>query len=427
MNAHCQSQLFQFWSQLSENEKKALQIQIEHIDEATLKRQRALIKEKDKILSLTEKESLEPFDDFGQSGNKEDRQRGEQLIAEGRLGCVLVAGGQGTRLQFSGPKGCYPISVVHHKSLFQLFAERVVVAGKRAGRLLSVAIMTSPDNDEETRQFFQTHHYFGLKPEQIAFFVQETLPLLDEEGSLFLKSPWEIAVGPDGNGHLLVQFAKAGILSQWVARGIEHVHIVLVDNPLADPFDPELLGYHDRKKAEITLKCIERIDPEESVGVIVRKNGKIDVLEYSEMTCEEKQARLTDQKLKHRCANISLFCFSLAFIARMFQAKQQLPLHVAKKSALCVDQAGKTHLSDRPIAWKFETFIFDWLKYAESSAAIIFPRQICFSPLKNLNGENSPATVKKALFERDRQIVRELTGLEPSSFPFELPAEFYNF
>lgn len=414
-------QLFRFWPTLTEAQKMALKNQLEQVNLEILARQKQLLQEAPSSVEST----LEAFDDFAFAGNQENQFAGKRLIEEGRVGCLVLAGGQGTRLQFSGPKGTYPISVIKRKSLFQLCAEKVKAASQWAGRPLNLAIMTSPDNDEETRLFFQQHNYFGLDSSQVFFFVQGTLPFLDDKGHLFLKTPWQLSTGADGNGHSLLCFVQSGILEKWMQQGIEYVNVILVDNPLADPFDAELVGFHQQQGVDITLKCTEKVNPEEKVGVLVKQNGCCSVIEYSEIAEKEKNARRRDGRLKHCCSNLSLFCFSLSFIQDMASTKASLPLHKAWKAAQYVDEEGNSRLSSKPMAWKFETFIFDWLFYTQKVAALLYPREQCFAPLKNLTGPDSAETVREALQRRDRAIIQELTGLTPPDFPFELAADFY--
>lgn len=416
-----ESPIFQFWDELTLDQKNALTHQLQNIDIQRLKDQRSI------ILSPppSSTEDLTSFDEFTFSGNIDDQLRGETLIKQGKLGCLLLAGGQGTRLRHNGPKGTYPISVVKNKSLFQLCAEKVKAASEKMEYPLKLAIMTSPENDQETRSFFKTHDFFGLQESQISFFIQGSLPFLDANGQLFLQSPCQIAEGPDGNGGSLLSFAKSGILNQWMEEGIEHVHIILVDNPLADPFDPELLGFHVKKRDEITLKCTEKTHPNEKVGVLIKQDNRCGVIEYSEMSEEEKQARRDNGKLKHCCANLSLFCISLSFIDRMVTENKSLPLHKAWKSTSYVNKNGVTILSERPNAWKFEMFIFDWLYETKKVSALIYPREQCFAPLKNSEGADSPETVRQALQEYDKRVIEEITGLAAPSFPFELSPKFH--
>lgn len=414
-------QIFQFWSSLTEEQKLTLEQQLQQVNLDLLQQQKQLVVE-----SLAEQETtFEAFEEFAFAGNLVDQERGQQLIQQGKLGCLLLAGGQGSRLQFNGPKGCYPISVIKQKTLFQLCAEKVAAASQLAGRPLLLAIMTSPENDQETRLFFQTHAYFGLAPAQVSFFVQETLPFLDAEGHLFLKSADQLATGADGNGHTLLHFVRSGIWDQWSQQGVEYVHVILIDNPLADPFDAELLGFHERQKVEVTLKCTEKVRADEKVGVLVKQADHFQVVEYSELSAAEKQAKRPDGKLKHCCANLSLFCFSMSFMHRLADENLSLPLHKAWKATYYADEEGVSRLAQQPMAWKFETFIFDWLAYTSKVAALLYSREKCFAPLKNLTGADSPETVRMALQQADRLVIENVTGLPAPDFPFELAAEFY--
>lgn len=377
-------QLFRFWDDLTAKQKEKFENQLAQIDLQILQKQQELIANP----TLADPSSFEPFHDFAYSGNVSYRKIGQALIQKGAVGCLLLAGGQGTRLGHTGPKGTYPI--LPGKSLFQLCAEKVLAASNWAKHPLQLAIMTSKDNDAETRAFFQQHQFFGLNSSQISFFNQGSLPFLEAKGHLFLQTPWQIAEGANGNGESLLHLAHSGILQKWNNQGIEMITVIPVDNPLADPFDPELIGFHADHKNEITLKCAEKKDPEEKVGVVVKKGDRCTIIEYMEFPESEKNARQEDGTLKHRCANLGLFCFSLSFIQKIVKEGHSLPLHQAWKKTQTIDNEG-LH------AWKFETFIFDWLNFASRVEALIYPREECFAPLKNLTGADSPETVRRSL------------------------------
>lgn len=364
-----------------------------------------------------------PFNDFDDSGNSENRFFGQKLIENGELGCLVLAGGQGTRLKATGPKGCYPISLIKNKSLFQLLAEKVKAASVLAKRPLKLAVMTSKENDLETKTFFKNHDFFGLETSQVDFFIQGELPFLTDQGELFYKKENELMMGPDGNGSSLIEFVKSGVWKKWKESGITSLHVVLIDNPLVDPFDAELIGYHKKHALDATLKCTKKSEPHEKVGVVVSfEKGQVGVVEYSELSEKEKEARREDGLLTYGCANLSLFCFSMDFIKKLEEEKKAIPLHKAWKEATMIDSKG---VSSKIMAWKFETFIFDWLSYANNVRVLLYPRKECFAPLKNFSGADSPTTVKEALLERDRIALKALTGLPAPNFPFELPADFY--
>ncbi|MBA3721587.1 MAG: UDPGP type 1 family protein [Parachlamydiaceae bacterium] len=413
-------QIFRFWDRLSLNEQSSLLNQIKLFDWEILKRQKLLISSSETLHQGT----FEPFVDFVNSGNNIDWNEGQTRICQGQLGCLLLAGGQGTRLGSSDPKGMYPTSLINKKSLFQICSEKVLAASKQAGIPLSFAIMTSPINSEATINYFKKNHFFGLDEDQISFFTQGMLPFLNDNGALFLEEKNKISTGPNGNGLCLREFVDAGIWTKWKKKGIRYVNMILIDNPLADPFDPELLGFHIRQNVDITSKSAEKKSPEEKVGLLVKQNGLYRVIEYSEMPDKEKNAVDPSGNLLHRCANLSLFCFTMDFIDKV-ASKKDLPLHSAWKCAKIINDQGLSLMPTEPNAWKFETYIFDVFQYTNRIAALLYPRAQCFAPLKNGTGDNSLETVQKAIQEREKVIIKSLTGKEPPPIPFELAADFY--
>lgn len=398
-----QTHLLAEWHSLSHEMQEKLLKQIEQLNCDVFKKQQELIALGFNPVTGT----MQPFTDYDYSGNVINKEHGLNLIRQGKVGCLLIAGGLGTRLGCNGPKGVIPVTPIKHKSLFQLFAEKTLAAGKQAGQTLHMAIMTSPQNDVETRSFFQNHSNFGLNPNQLHFFSQGTLPFLDENKNLFLENDSQIAHGPDGNGSSLYHFVQSDLWKQWKAHGIEYVTFILVDNALADPFDAELVGYHAHQQDDVTIKCVKKRDAEEKVGVLVRYNNQIHVQEYLEMPSEECYAINDNGSLKHICANISQFCFHMPFIQKC--AKMDMPLHSNLKTKV----------------WKFERFIFDVLSNTQKVHALLYPREVCFSPLKNSFGKDSLQTVQDDLQARDRIILQEITHKTLPNYPFELAQDFY--
>lgn len=413
--------LFQFWEISTVSERRALLSEIAQIDRIRLAEQRHLLNMSASPISLT----YEPFEGAVPVGNAERRRAGKEALRAGAIACLVLAGGQGTRLGFTGPKGFYPLSIVRSKSLFQLLAEKTAAASRWANRPLFLAIMVSPDQEQVVRRFFDSHDNFGLSSSQFDLCVQQHLPLLDSTGALLLKSRSQLCTGPDGNGHCFHALARAGLLSRWKDAGVKAVHIVPVDNPLADPFDPELAALLLEEEADIACTCSERLDVEEAVGLLVQTPHGCRVIEYTELPHTEREARQADGSLKHRCANLGLFSFSLPFIWRIVQEKRQLPLHRAWKRAEVADHQGNPSHSPHPIAWKFETFLFDWLSHAQHIAVQMAPRNTCFSPLKEKSGRHSPDCVRRHLQQREAHLLSALTGLPSPSFPFELDPSFY--
>jgi UDP-N-acetylglucosamine/UDP-N-acetylgalactosamine diphosphorylase len=413
-----QQHLLSYWELLNSDEKANLLAQVEALDVHAFTQQKEVLK----VNASQAHTALEPITDYTNSGNVQDREVGLRLIAEGKVGCMLMAGGQGTRLGLEGPKGMCSVSVIKDKSLFQLFAEKVLAAGKQAGRPLTLAIMTSPLNHDATYDFFLQNNFFGLKPEQLFLFPQSMLPFLNQDGQLFLENPSKIAEGPDGNGLALKHFVGKGIWKKWNDLGINYVNYILVDNPLADPYDAELIGFHHRQQAEVTVKGTSRRHAQEKVGLLVKEDAALRVVEYSEFPEEERVALSEDGGLKHRCANISLFCFSMDFIARSATKYQEMPLHLALKPANALDASNTVQKIN---AGKFETFIFDLLPLSKRTSVLLYPREECFAPLKNLTGDNTVADVKRALQEYDAKVFVQVFGHKPPEHPFELAQEYH--
>lgn len=399
-----QQHLLSHWAELDTEQKKHILSQVETIDPKNFLVRRSL------VLNLVKTDStpLSPPKEVFYSGNESDYQKGKELTSEGKVGTIVMAGGQGTRLGFNGPKGIYPVSLIKHKSLFQLLAEKTKAASKQAGVSLSMALMTSPLNHQETIDFFESHHFFGLDKDQISFFSQSMVPLMTEEGNLFLEHGL-IAMGPDGNGEALTHFVQQGIWRKWTEKGIDYLNFILIDNALADPFDAELVGFHSRHHCTITVKGCLREDPREKVGLLVEQNQQTAVVEYSEIEEEERTAKTAEGKLKYPCANLSLFCFSMDHVLELSKKNEQLPYHLAHKKGV----------------WKFEKFIFDLLPFSNNVKILVYPREECFAPLKNKEGEGSVEMVQKALLARDRQILASITGNPPPDHPFELSPDFY--
>lgn len=414
LNSIGETHLLNKWSSLNPDQQMVLLKEIEQIDIEIFKRQQAALSCYLKKKSETANQEWAPFNDFNQAGSESQKRLGKRLIAEGKVGCLLVAGGQGTRLSFDAPKGTFPVSLIKQKSLFQIFAEKTIAASKQAHHLLPLAIMTSPLNHEATLDFFKKHQNFGLADEQLYFFCQPQLPFIDNESHLILKNDFLIAKGPDGNGSSLAAFLNSGIWEIWNHQGIKYVNYILVDNPLADPFDAELIGFHQQNECEITVKCVERAFPDERVGLLVNSEKGVQIVEYTEIQDQERIALNTDGRLKHRCTNISLFCFSMDFIKRA-ASSAALPWHFAHKA---VSYNG-------PLGWKFETYIFDYLTLAERVKALLYPRSQCFAPLKNGSGLDSLNTVQEALLQNDKASLESICGHPVNCGIIELDEQFH--
>lgn len=411
-----QEHLLSYWEHLCISEKKSLLQQIYELNIKLVKHQKSLFSQP-KI-----KKHYAPITSFTSANNNPlYEQTGYQLLQQKKVGCIVLAGGQGSRLKYDGPKGLFPVSPIKKKTLFQLIAEKVKAASSLVNQELPIAFMLSPLNQKTTITYFKEHNFFGLNPNQIDFFVQPMWPLLDPNYNLFLESPSKIAFGPNGNGCISNCLLNSSIWNKWHKQGIQMVSIIPIDNPLALPFDIQLFGFHRQSKNDVSIKTSFRSTPEENVGILAKsqKTNKTLVIEYSEISEQDRFAKNKDNSLKYSLANIGLYCFSMDFIKKT--ANKILPIHYVKKSVSAL------HSTDNTLhAWKFEQFIFDLFNYANKSDILVYPRDECFAPLKNLNGDQSIQTVREALLTRERRLFQQATGIQLApNTKFELDANFY--
>jgi UDP-N-acetylglucosamine/UDP-N-acetylgalactosamine diphosphorylase len=332
---------------------------------------------------------------------------GEELIRAGKIAAFTVAGGQGTRLGWNGPKGTFPATPLTGKPLFQCFAEQILAARRKYDVEIPWYIMTSPLNDADTRAFLANHNYFGLTAQDIIIFPQGTIPSFDPaSGKLLLADKGEVAVNPDGHGGSLKALRASGALEDMARRGVEHVSYFQVDNPLVKAIDPLFIGLHahaDDSSAEISSKMVAKTYPAEKVGVFCRVDGKTVVVEYSDLPEELADQRTEDGRLRFNAGSIAIHIFSVPFIERLTDGDSAfaLPYHRAMKKASYVDvQTGDLVEPTKPNVVKLEMFVFDALMFAESSTVLQTPRAEEFAPIKNADGVDSPATSFQLQTER---------------------------
>ncbi len=326
------------------------------------------------------------------------QQTGEELLKAGRVGAILVAGGQGTRLGFEKPKGEFPIGPVSQSTLFQILAEQVLARSRRAGKPIPYFIMTSDATHEETVAFFSSHNYFGLPPGDAFFFEQGNMPAVDEaSGKLLMADKGTLSTSPDGHGGMLAALAKAGLLDEMQRRGIELLHYHQVDNPTAIVCDPVFLGFHAEREAEMSIKVVAKRSAGERMGVAVDVDGRTQIIEYSDLPADV--AAKTDERgeLLLWAGSTAIHVFSRSFLDRVAHSETALPFHIAHKKVPYCDEQGAHVAPERENAYKFERFIFDALPAARRSLVLETDRSREFNPVKNATGDDSPETARDAL------------------------------
>jgi UDP-N-acetylglucosamine/UDP-N-acetylgalactosamine diphosphorylase len=314
---------------------------------------------------------------------------GEAALRKGEVAIFVVAGGQGSRLGYEGPKGMFEISPIRHKTLFQLFAEKIRAMSLRYNVALPWFIMTSEENDKATRAYFRDNDYFGLGRENIFIFQQGMIPAIDTSGKLVLKDKHEIFMNPNGHGGSLLALQISGATAEMRKRGIKYIFYFQVDNPLVIIADPLFIGYHILNNADMSAKVLPKTCPEERVGVYGYINGKMGVIEYSDLTPEEMYAKDGKGSLLYNAGNIAIHIISVDFVEKLNQGGLKLPYHVARKK---ID----SHKGEID-GIKFETFVFDAFAHAERYAILEVKREDNFAPVKNKEGVDSPSTAKEMM------------------------------
>ncbi|MDR2017461.1 MAG: UTP--glucose-1-phosphate uridylyltransferase [Syntrophobacterales bacterium] len=335
---------------------------------------------------------------------REAHRLGEAMLKEDKVAALIVAGGQGSRLGFEGPKGAFPISPVRNKSPFHLFAEALKAMSIRYGATIPLLIMTSRENHRETQRYFESFRHFDLDPHNVHFFQQGMLPTMTPSGQLILKDETHLFANPDGHGGSLKAIHDSGLLDLLLSTGYTDLFYCQVDNPLVKMADPVFLGYHRMADAEMSTKVVRRTNIEEKVGVYVTLDGKERILEYSDLGGTHMSLLDANGEVLYWGGNTAIHAFNLSFIKHLNHHGFHLPCHRASKVVDSLGNDGKTTKID---GWKFETFVFDAIPMAQKTCCMEVIREEEFSPVKNREGVDSPLTARSAMSNLFRKWLEE--------------------
>lgn len=331
---------------------------------------------------------------------------GGEALRAGKIGILLVAGGQGSRLGFEHPKGMYPVGPLSDATLLEIHLKKAVALTKKYGAAVPVYLMTSPVTHDEQLEFLADHKNFGLPEDDLLVFCQGTMPAVDANtGKLLLAGPGELFKSPDGHGGTVAALDKSGAIDHMRRRGVEQLFYFQVDNPLVPIGDAELIGYHLLAESELTSIAVAKQTPEEKLGNFVMLGDRLHVIEYSDFPDEVAQQTGSDGSLKFWAGSIAIHVFGVAFLKRMLTLKDALPFHIANKKVPHIDAAGKLIEPGKPNALKFERFIFDLLPQAKRPIVVEYTEEECFAPLKNAPGapKDTPEYVQQFMVNQHRE------------------------
>jgi len=409
LEAAGQGHLLRFFDELDDAQKRSLLGQISALDLASLPR---LVREyvtSKPAFALPQdirpapyyprdpRSAVRPWDE------EKFRGVGEKMIRAGEVAAFVVAGGQGSRLGFEGPKGCYPAGAVTGKPLFRIFAEALLGAKDRYGVTVPWYVMTSPQNHAETVAFFETHGFFGLDRGSVMFFPQGVMPSFDmKTGKILLASKHEIATNPDGHGGSLKALQVSGALADMRRRGVTTISYFQVDNPIVNVLDPVFLGLHAAapdSSGQMSSKMVAKVAPEEKVGVFCAagsgpRSGRVEIVEYSDLPMDYQRQTNPDGSLKFIAGSIAVHIIGIGFVEKLnTDPTFALPYHRAEKKIPHVDlETGRLVEPKTNNGVKLERFVFDALPLCEKSIVLETDRVEEFAPIKNADdtGKNPP-------------------------------------
>ncbi len=394
-----QEHIINLLNKLEEKQKEELIEQINNIDFHQImelyentKKEIEIKENKIESVAYLDKEKL----------TKSDKERfdelGERAIVSGQYAVVTMAGGQGTRLGHTGPKGTFKLDVYGKgKYLFEILAENLKEANKKFNTIIPWYIMTSKENNDETQEFLEKHNYFGYDKNSVMLFKQGELPLVNTEGKMLIGKNLKIKEASDGNGGVFTSLRTTGMLADMKERGVKWIFIGGVDNAILKMADITLLGMAIDKDVQIASKSVVKANPHERVGVFCKMNNHPKVIEYSELP--EKMAEEVDEngELKYGESHIMCNLFTIDAIEKI--SKEPLIYHSAFKKNSYIDENGKEVIPEEPNSYKFEAFIFDAFELFDDIAILRGKREDDFAPVKNKEGVDSPKTAKE-LYEK---------------------------
>lgn len=386
LEKHRQQQLLRFYGELSSTQQEELLDQIGHIDWTVFDDDRLPEKgEISPICGLSTAEIMRRHEEYSQIGKK--------VIQEGKVAAVLLAGGQGTRLGSSAPKGAYDIGLTHSVFIFERLIANLKEVCFDCGVFVPLLIMTSDKNDVMTREFLKQHDYFGYPEEFIRFFVQEMSPCTDLEGNILLEERWKLALSPNGNGGWYSSMDRVGLLKEFC--GVEWFNVFSVDNVLQKIADPVFLGATIANGCMSGSKVVRKTEPHEKVGVLCLRGGLPDIVEYYELTEDMANARRSDGELLYGDGVILNYLFNANKLKEI--AAKKIPVHRVKKKVAHLDKDGKCVVPEKENAYKYETLILDMIRFMGSCLPFEVEREKEFAPIKNLEGVDSVESARQLL------------------------------
>ena len=389
-----QEHVFQYYDELSNNEKKELIEQIEETDMEVL----SLYEQKDK---LPKKGKITPLAAMQLDEIEKNKQSyfnmGCSALKNGRIGAVLLAGGMGTRLGSDDPKGMYNIGITREVYIFERIIQNLFDVVEQTGAYIHLFIMTSDKNHKQTTRFFEEKNYFGYNREYITFFKQNMAPAVDYQGKILMESKSKMSTSPNGNGGWFTSIIRNGLLNKIHKKGIEFLNVFAVDNVLQRIADPVFIGAVLEKKCAVGAKVVKKVEPDEKVGVMCLEDGRPSIVEYYELTEELRNARDENGNPAYNFGVILNYLFRVRDLEEI--ASKKMPFHIVKKAVPYINEKGELIKPEIPNGYKFEALVLDMIHMMDSCLPFEVVRNKEFAPIKNKTGVDSVESARALLKE----------------------------
>ena len=387
-----QEHLLAYYDELTKEEQEVLLAQIEKIDITLLD----LLKQDSKEVA---KGKLEPLGAVTleeiQNGKADYEKLGQEAIRAGKVGAVLLAGGQGTRLGLDKPKGMLNVGVHKKLYLFEQLIRNIMDVVNATGAWVPLFVMTSEKNNKDTVEFFKENNFFVYNEEYVFFFVQQMAPSVSYEGKIYMEEKGRISTSPNGNGGWFISMVRAGLLDTVKKLGVEWLNVFSVDNVLQKIADPVFVGAVLKHNCVCGSKVVAKADPYEKVGVLCLKDGRPSIVEYYEMTEEMIHLRDKQGKLLYNYGVILNYLFSVATLEKIMN--ENLPTHIVEKKIPYMDAEGNQIKPDKPNGYKFETLVLDMIHKMENCLSFEVEREKEFAPIKNATGVDSLESARELM------------------------------
>lgn len=392
LKEHGQEHIFEAYQKLDDKGKEKLAAQIERIDWSIVEMagHKELSQERGK---------LEPLSALEVTQIEENKAKYEEIglgaIRAGKVGAVLLAGGQGTRLGSDGPKGKYNIGLTKEIYIFERLIRNLMDVTDKAGCFVPLYVMTSDKNHDETIAFFEEKNYFGYPKDFVKFFKQEMAPSVDFQGKLYMESADSLSLSPNGNGGWFYSMEVTGVLKDVKARGVEWLNIFAVDNVLQRIADPVFVGATIDSGCVSGAKVVRKADPEEKIGVLCLEDGKPSIVEYYEMTEEIINSREANGELSYNFGVILNYLFRVDQLEEI--SSQKMTVHVVEKKIPYIDEKGVLVKPESPNGYKFELLVLDMIHMFDNCLSYEVVRDYEFAPIKNKSGVDSVESARALL------------------------------